>query len=227
MRRWRVSVRFAVAAVAALGATACSLLTDLGGATGGGDDDDASPGGDAGGTSDAVTSGDGPTSTGLDASNDTTTTSNPDGGVDAAPPIGVISNDPFDTSCSSWTPYNATVTHVADAYAGAGACKVCLTTTGVGGGITRSYVNVEAGTYFVSGRVKNINSTDWRITVMRTLDGAAEANYVNLPFSGATWQLAEASAKGESLTDVNFWFGDTFQAGDCALVDEVTVRVVK
>ena len=126
----RANACVVAACAAAVAVSACSLFTDFGGATGGAAD--ASPAGTDASSSDATASADGTTSSGgLDASGDTTIDVGPDGGL----PPGVLSNDSFDTSCSSWTPYNATIQPVSEAYAGTGSCKVCLTQDGVGGGI--------------------------------------------------------------------------------------------
>jgi hypothetical protein len=222
MGRSGVRARASLVAAATLLVTACSLFTDFGGATGGGDDP-PTPGTDAA-SSDATSGGDGTPSSNLDASDDTTVVVDPDGG-DAGLGPGVLSKDTFDTSCGSWKAYNATVEHVTDAYAGGGACKVCLTMTGVGGGIKHSYDQVGPGTYLASAHVKNVNSTDARITIVRELDGGAVAHYKSVPFDDAAWHLLETSIDGTTLYDVSFWFGATYQPGDCALVDEITVRV--
>jgi hypothetical protein len=206
-------------AITCAGTAACSLFTDLGGVTG--DDDASAPPADASAPDSQPSSGDGSTGTQADAADDTTLV-DPDAG-DGALPEGVLSKDDFDTSCATWGSYKATVELVTDAYAGAGACKICLTETGVSGGLTRDYPSVLPGKYSVSARVKNVNSGDWRFTIVRTVDGGAEPHYASGSFSSAGWQLAGTSARGEGPMKINIWFGTAFQAGDCALVDEVIV----
>lgn len=129
--------------------------------------------------------------------------------------------------CGPWTDKSATGTIVNDGFNSAKACKVCLTATGVSGGVLRTYGKVTPGRYVVSAHVKNISSTDARITIDRELrDGGAEAFYLvpSVPFGSNTgWMPIQLAADTAGNLAVLFWFGGEFKAGDCALVDEIVV----
>lgn len=207
----------------------CSLFTDLGGVSGAGDTGDAAnASAPDGSTNDGEATDDGsPTVVPSDGGNAAEAA---DAGGDAL--AGTLSRDGFETGalCSPWATYHATSQLVTDAYSGAQACKVCLTTTGTGGGIQRSYGDVAPGAYSVSARVKNVSSTDYRITIERELpDAAMESTYSAVGSFGSStgWLHAQYAAETSGALGVRIWFGGEFKAGDCALVDEVIVTKVQ
>lgn len=75
--------------------------------------------------------------------------------------------------------------------------------------------------------MKNVSSTDYRITVERELpDAAIESSYsISSPFGSSNgWLQAQFAAETSGALAVRIWFGDTYRVGDCALVDEIVVR---
>jgi hypothetical protein len=150
--------------------------------------------------------------------------------ADGAAPSNVLSYDGFEgiASCAPWAATSvATATISTTAYSGSSACQVCLYESGVASGIYREYPGTGAGTYRVTARVKRILASDVRIAMSFDVDGGRYRYYSgSYPLDTDEWIETTATktvADDHRDLGVWIWFGTTYLAGDCILVDDVTV----
>lgn len=187
----------------------CSLVTSLSGFSGGPDQAGAD-GGDA--------------SASVDAS---------DGSVSALTDPNVVSNATFDTSCSGWKGYhsNVDVTTI-EPRTGAGACRVCVTSTNDGAGIEvpASVVRPELGERFhAEGWMRASRSSDSPsvLLALRSQAGREQLEWGEKPPRTASteWQKVDAdltiSKSADSL--LVYFFVSAPKLGECFDVDDVVV----
>ncbi len=206
-------------ATAALALSACTLVTNLTGLSGGIEDRTSEP--PEGGAFDVEAEREPAEAGPPEASDDAS-----EGGL----PPNVLSHDDFETlgTCDPWKPTAVATAEVfTPGYSGASACKVCLSAPDVSSGIHRFFPETGGGTYTLSAYVKPIRASDWRLTWRFAVDGGTQSFYATGPLTPDTWEHVVVTkvvddAYGE--LDVELWFGTTFDADDCIVVDEITVR---
>ena len=74
--------------------------------------------------------------------------------------------------------------------------------------------------------VKKIIAEDWRFTMRFDVEGGDEPHYATGNFIGEDWHdvgMTKTVGPGFTNLEVAIWFGTAFNAGDCMLVDDVTV----
>lgn len=196
---------------------------------------------DASHVSDASDASDGAhTSDGSDASDGGDTVDVNDAGTTGDAGISnLLPNGTFDTDCSSWGAYNATLTSDPNGRSGSG-CRVCLQDPAGGGFTIDSYMfgpsNVSPGSiYTAKVWVRSVPDSTIPIDaamILHSFNGSnttIESNTSSVVALTDSWQPLEATLSITTAADfLSLYAGTTVVApGACFLIDDVVITKTK